>query len=288
MDSNWFRPPLLDAWYLSGPTAGGKTEVGLELADLLNAEIVSMDSMAIYRGMDIGTAKPSAEQRQRTPHHLVDILDPVDSYSVSQYVKDAHQKWAEIRQKGKEVLFVGGTPLYLKTLIRGMFLGPEADWGFRKEVEEDVARFGISSLHDRLRQVDPVMAHKLLEGDVRRMTRALEVAKLTGRPLSHWQSQFERSHRPEDCRLFVLDWERQAIHSRVNHRVEKMFCEGLVDEVKRLLHRFDKLGRTAAQAVGYKETMMYLESKQSLKRRFCRFKLTLANSFESRRFGFAP
>ena len=194
--------------------------------------------MAVYRGMDIGTAKPSLNHRTQVVHHLIDIVDPTDAYSVSQFVMDAHRVASEIRSRGHEVLFVGGTPLYLKTLLRGMFLGPEADWEFRKSVEQDVSDFGIESLHQRLKQVDPLSAHKILPGDLRRMTRALEVAKVTGRPLSHWQSQFENAVPKDECRVFVLGWDRAQLHARVNARVESMFSKGLVDEVKGLLDRY--------------------------------------------------
>lgn len=263
-NQDWVKPPLLDAWYLSGPTASGKTDAALPLAERLNAEIVSLDSMAVYRGMDIGTAKPTPQQTKIVPHHLIDVVEPTEDYSVSQFVIDAHKTADEIRQRGKNVLFVGGSPLYLKTLVRGMFLGPPADWEFRQQVALDVATFGIDALRKRLEQVDPVSAFKILPGDVRRMTRALEVAKITGKPLSHWQTQFERFYAPEKARVFVLGWERSILHQRVEKRVNAMFERGLLDEVKNLLDRHEKLGRTAMQAVGYKEPIQYLKGHQSL------------------------
>jgi tRNA dimethylallyltransferase len=263
-DDPWFKKPLLDAWYLSGPTASGKTQVALDLAEQLDAEIVSLDSMAVYRGMDIGTAKPTADQLLQVPHHLIDLVDPTEDYSVSQFVTDAHRVADSIRSRGKQVLFVGGTPLYLKTLLRGMFLGPPADWEFRQQVAEDTEKYGFESLRNRLEQVDPLSAHKILLGDVRRMTRALEVARVTGLPLSHWQTQFERASKPEDCRVFVLGWERPTIHHRVQKRVQQMFDVGLVSEVQGLLDRYSKLGRTAMQAVGYKEPIDYLQGKRTL------------------------
>ncbi len=263
-DDKWFKKPLRDAWYLSGPTASGKTQVALDLAERIDAEIVSLDSMAVYRGMDIGTAKPTADQLRKIPHHLIDLVDPTEDYSVSQFVTDAHRVAETIRNRGKKVLFVGGTPLYLKTLLRGMFLGPPADWDFRQQVAEDTEKFGFESLRNRLEQVDPLSANKILLGDVRRMTRALEVARVTGLPLSHWQTQFERASKPEDCRVFVLGWERSVIHHRVQARVQRMFDNGLVSEVQGLLDRYSQLGRTAMQAVGYKEPIDYLQGKQSL------------------------
>ena len=255
----WIKPPIEDAWFLTGPTASGKSRVALDLAEKIDAEIISVDSMAVYRGMDIGTAKPTAGDRERVPHHLIDLVDPTSEYSVSQFVVDAHAKADEIRSRGKRVLLVGGTPLYIKTLFCGMFLGPPADWDFRAAVEADVAEFGIESLRKRLEQVDPLSAFKILDGDVRRMTRALEVAKITGKPLSHWQNQFEQVQGPTSCKCFALSWDRTEMHSRVNQRVDSMFQRGLLDEVKSLVERFGTLGRTAAQAVGYKEPIEFLK-----------------------------
>jgi len=251
-------PPALPPWYLTGPTASGKTRVGIELARRLGAEIVSLDSMAIYRGLDIGTAKPTAEQRQAVPHHLIDIVQPTEDFSLSQYVERAHATIDEIRGRGKEVLFVGGTPLYLKSLLRGIFAGPPADWEFRRQVEEEAARVGAEKLHARLRQVDPLSAARLQATDIRRIVRALEVYKLTGQPISHLQDQFEVGHPADQCRVFVLQWPRPVLHQRIELRVEQMFAAGLIDEVQSLLARYGQLGRTASQAVGYREVMEHL------------------------------
>ena len=168
------RETALSCWYLTGATASGKTSVGMEMAKLLNAEIISLDSMAIYRGMDIGTAKPSVEQREQIPHHMLDICDPVDSFSVSQYRDRALELIEQINFRNKQVLFVGGTALYLKALLRGLFDGPPANWEFRKQVEEELAELDNEILHSRLRDVDPVSAHKLHPNDRRRIIRALE------------------------------------------------------------------------------------------------------------------
>ncbi len=145
LDTDWCRPAL-EALYLTGPTASGKTPLALEVARRINAEIISLDSMAIYRGMDIGTAKPTLQQRQQIPHFMLDIIDPTESYSLSCYVATAHQLAEEIRARGHRVLFVGGTPLYLKALVRGLFMGPPANMEFRQAVEADVARYGHESL----------------------------------------------------------------------------------------------------------------------------------------------
>ncbi len=257
-------PPALDCWYLTGPTAAGKTTVSLELARRLDAEIVSLDSMAVYRGMDIGTAKPSPDQLQAVRHHLISMLDPTDEFSVSNYVEAAHAKISELRQAGKEVLFVGGTPMYLKAMLRGLYSGPPADWAFRREVEEEARQVGIAALHARLAQVDPLAAAKLHQNDVRRIIRALEVYKITGEPLSHHQMQFDEGVSADRCKVFVLGWSRGALHARIDARVDWMFTTGLVGEVRQLLVRFGKLGRTAAQAVGYREVLAHLRGEISL------------------------
>lgn len=251
-------PPILDCWYLTGPTAAGKTGVGVELARQLGADVVSLDSMAVYRGMDVGTAKPTPAQRQDVPHHLIDILDPDQDFSVASYVTAAHRTVAEIRRRGREVLFVGGTPMYLKALLRGLYQGPPADWEFRRAVEEEARRVGIEALHERLSLVDPLSAARLHKHDVRRIIRALEVYRTTGVPLSHEQLQFEEGTPAERCRVFVLSWPRAELHRRIDARVARMFTSGLVEEVQGLLARFGKLGRTAAQAVGYRESIALL------------------------------
>jgi tRNA dimethylallyltransferase len=261
--TDWILPPLEDVLYLTGPTASGKTQIAVELADALAkksslVEIISVDSMAIYRGMDIGTAKPSPQIRQQVTHHLIDIVDPTQDYSVSQFLNDAHAKVAEIQSRGKRPLLVGGTPLYLKSLICGFFQGPPADWEFRKAVEQEVQSVGTQALYERLQQVDPLSAHRILPGDTRRMIRALEVSKITGKPFSHWQTQFERFVVPNNSQAFVLGWDRPTLHRRVETRVEQMLEQGLVEEVKELKERFGNLGRTASQAVGYKEPLEHL------------------------------
>ena len=247
--------PVTGCWYVTGPTASGKTRVGLELAQRLNAEIISLDSMAVYQQMDIGTAKPTAEQRSTVPHHLLDVVPPDTDFSLSQYVNEAHRAVARIRESGREVLFVGGTPLYLKSLLRGIYEGPPADWDFRDEVEKELEATGVEALHQRLAQVDPLTAHRLHPHDKRRIIRALEVHKITGQPISHQQEQFDDGKPAESCRVFVLGWPRDVLHTRIEDRVESMFEAGLVEEVQQLLEQYQTLGRTAAQAVGYREVI---------------------------------
>lgn len=257
-------PPLDDAWYLTGPTASGKTAVGVELARRLDAEILSLDSMAVYRGMDIGTAKPGSEDRAQVSHHLIDVVDPTYEFSLAEYVRLAHRTAEEVRGRGKQVLFVGGTPLYLKSLLRGLYQGPPPDWEFRKAVEEELAAVGIEALRERLEVIDPISAAKLHPHDQRRMIRALEVYKVTGIPLSHLQTQFESARKPTDVKVFALSWPRPVLHERIDARVERMFAVGLVDEVRGLMERHGSLGRTASQAVGYREVLEHLRGEQPL------------------------
>lgn len=247
-----------NCWFLTGATATGKTGVALELARQLGAEIVSLDSMTIYRGMDIGTAKPTLAERAQVPHHLLDVVDPADEYSVAQYVEDAAATVAAIRERGQEVLFVGGTPLYLKSLLRGLFDGPPANWELREEIEAELEQVGQAALHQRLKQVDPVAASAIHPHDTRRMIRALEVFRATGQPLSHQQMQFEDGRAAEECRVFVLRRERHELHRRIEGRVEAMLEVGLVDEVRTLTSDGKRLGRTASQAVGYREALAHL------------------------------
>ncbi len=248
-------------WFLTGATASGKSELSLALARQLNAEIISLDSMAIYREMDLGTAKPSRTARELVPHHLIDILAPHESYSVSQYRDAAIEKIQDIHSRAKQVLFVGGTALYLQALLKGIFDGPPADWAFRQAIDEEVQQVGLERLHERLKLVDPLSAEKLHPNDTKRIVRALEVLHLTGKPISHQQREFEHSLRPEQCRVFWLHRPRPELHQRIEQRVEAMFRDGLIAEVAGLLERYGQLSHTATQAVGYKEVIAHLQGQ---------------------------
>jgi tRNA dimethylallyltransferase len=257
-------PAAVDCWFLSGPTASGKTAVSLELAQRIGGEIISLDSMAVYRGMDIGTAKPSIDDRRAAPHHLIDVVDPHETFSVAQYVAAAHEAIASIRARGREALFVGGSPLYLKAMLRGLFQGPAADWSFRKQLNARIEREGAAVLHAELAKVDPIAAERLHPNDGRRITRALEVFHVAGEPISRLQREFDRARPAEACRAFYLDWPRETLHERIDARVEKMFAAGLVDEVRDMHSAGNALSRTAAQGVGYRETIDHLHGKIDL------------------------
>lgn len=255
---------LKRCWFLTGATASGKTSVSLELAHRIDAEIISMDSMAIYRLMNVGTAKPNPQQMDAVPHHLINIVDPDEMFSTSRFHQLAHQTVNEVWARGKNVLFVGGTALYLKALLRGIFQGPPADWEFRADVEKDIEQFGDEYLHQRLQLVDPVSAHHLHPNDHRRIIRALEVFKVTNKPLSHLQMEFEQSTAAENCRVFAIRHARPILHQRIEQRVTTMFEKGLLDEVHTIRSQFQTLSRTAAQAVGYKEAMEHLDGQLTM------------------------
>jgi tRNA dimethylallyltransferase len=253
-----------DCWFLTGPTASGKTRVGLALAQRLGSEIISLDSMALYRGMDIGTAKPTAQERAIVPHHLIDLIEPEESFSVARYVEEARRAVDDILARGRVPLFVGGTPLYLKALLRGIFSGPPADWTLRRHLQQIAAKEGNKRLHARLAEVDPAAATRLHPSDTRRVIRALEVFEKTGQPIGELQKQFERAKPAEACRVFVLDWPRDELVRRIDQRVEAMFAAGLVDEARRLLNGSHPPGHTALQALGYREVAEHLRGALDL------------------------
>jgi tRNA dimethylallyltransferase len=250
-----------EPWYLTGPTASGKTSVGIELARRLDAEIISMDSMALFRGMDIGTAKPNADERRQVRHHLVDVLDPHEDFSLAQYLDAAGRCSAEITGRGHQVLFVGGTPLYLKGLLRGVFDGPPADWELRKQLLGELESRGAEFLHAELVKIDPEAAARIHVNDSRRLVRALEVHRKTGQAISVLQQQFSVARSADECRVFVLAWDRDVLCRRIDQRVDAMFDAGLIEEVALLLGGGRSLSRTALQAVGYREVLAHLKGQ---------------------------
>ncbi len=258
-----FDDPLHRAIYLTGPTAVGKTAVGVALARRLGAEVIALDSMTLYRGMDIGTAKPTLREREGIPHHLIDVLDPWESASVAEYRNWALAAVAGIEARGKRALFVGGTALYLKALLRGLFAGPGADSVRRRALEEEAERDGDASLHARLAALDPVTARRLHTHDRRRVVRALEVIAATGRPLS--QLQQEHSHpAPAGVVVFALERPRAELCVRIDRRVVGMFTDGLVAEVRALEAGVRPPGPVAAQGVGYREVLDHLAGRVGL------------------------
>lgn len=255
-----FPPELLvNCWFLAGPTACGKTAASLVLAEQINAEIIALDAMTLYRGMDIGTAKPSRHEREQVPHHLIDILDPSEEFSLAEYLSAAEVACRGIVSRGKVPLFVGGTGLYLRGLLRGLFVGPSADGTIRSRLEDHAQSHGAQSLHDQLRQIDPFTAARLHPNDQRRIIRAIEVYELTGQPLSLLQQHGPRPVHERPQRVYWLSPPRDWLYRRIDARVEQMFEQGLLSEVRLLMSRPDPLGRTARQALGYKEVLDWIE-----------------------------
>jgi len=253
-------PKLLQrCWFLAGPTASGKSDVALLLAERHGAEIIALDSMTLYRGMDIGTAKPTAAERARVPHHLFDILDPHEEFSVAQYLEAAERVIHEVLSRNRIPFFVGGTGLYLRSLLRGVFDGPPADWEYRRQLEHLAEQAGSQKLHDQLRQLDPTTAARLSPNDLRRVIRALEVQHVTGQPLSALQKNPSLPIDQRPSHVFWLNPPRDWLHQRINQRVERMFADGLVQELRQLQELSPPLGQTARQALGYKETLDWLE-----------------------------
>lgn len=249
---------------LIGCTASGKTRVGLELARRLGGEIVSMDSMKIYRRMDIGTAKPSREAQSEIPHHLIDVVEPSESYSLARYVEEADRAIRDIAARGKPILAVGGTMLYVRGLTAGVFEGPGANTEFRRGLRERAAREGTPALHAELARVDPRAAERIHVNDLRRIERALEVYHLTGVPISELQQQWDLPTNRYDCRIAALRRPKEEANHHINARVHRMIDAGLVDEVRALLAEPAGIGPQAAQAVGYAEIIAHLQSHLSL------------------------
>ena len=262
---------LRHCWFLAGPTACGKTALSLALAERLNAEIVALDSMTVYRGMDIGTAKASVAERSQVPHHLIDIHDPHDEFSLAEYIIAAEACCREIVGRGRTPLFVGGSGLYLRGVLRGVFEGPEADWTLRRQLEEKAANEGSESLHRELSQIDPLSASRLHPNDLRRIIRAIEVHRLTGRPLSEQQEQHPKPLVERTPHVYWLSPPRDWLYARIDSRVERMFEQELLAEVLSLIGSAHPLSRTARQALGYKEVLDWIEAGE----------LTLGNSPET-------
>jgi tRNA dimethylallyltransferase len=260
MNSEVFQQAIV----ITGPTGSGKTALALRSAERLGAEIVSMDSMVLYRTMDIGTAKPTREERSRVPHHVIDVLDAWESASVAWWLERAAECCRDIAARGKRALIVGGTPLYLKALLYGLFDGPPADEALRRRLEEEAEHDGRAILHARLAGVDPVAATRLHPNDLRRVVRALEVWELTGRNISSWQTQWAESDAAGFPRVHCLDLPRAELYARIDDRVKRMFADGLVEEAAGLRRLDHPLSKEAAQALGYKEVFAHFEGQATL------------------------
>lgn len=244
---------------LTGPTGSGKSALALELADRLDAEIVAMDSMTLYRRLDVGTAKPTLEERNRIPHHLIDVLDPWESGTVALWLQQAADAVQAIEARGRTALIVGGTPLYLKALLFGLFKGPPADATIRQRLEACTNE----ELQQRLKKLDAVSAERLHLNDRRRLIRALEVFELTGTPLSEQQREWARTPGLADSpEVLCLDVPREELYRRIDSRVGAMLDAGWLDEARRLRDLSQPISREAAAAVGYRDLWRFIDGDQ--------------------------
>jgi tRNA dimethylallyltransferase len=250
---------------LAGPTAAGKSAAALALAEATGAEIVSVDSALVYRGMDIGTAKPSAAERARVPHHLIDIRDPLDAYSAAEFVADASRRVADIHARGRTALLAGGTMLYFKALFEGLAAMPPADPGVRAEIEARAAREGWPALHAELARADPATAARLAPSDAQRIQRALEVLQVSGQPISAFHAGPREGGLRPDLFLSLEPNDRGWLHERIARRFDAMLAEGFLDEVRALRARGD-LGThlPSIRSVGYRQAWEALDEGQPL------------------------
>lgn len=245
-----------DCWFLAGPTAAGKTALAIPLARRLGAEVLSVDSIAVYRGLDVGTAKPSAAERAAVPHHCLDLVSPAEPFSVAAWLAAAAAAVTDCRSRGRRILFVGGTPLYLRSLRDGLADLPASDPGLRADLLATAAAKGPQRLHHRLATLDPQAAARIHPHDTKRIVRALEVVTLTGCPLS--AAQVSTPDPLFESRLMILDVTRSALAGRIDRRVVAMFAGGLVEETAAALAAPGGIGPTARQAAGYTEAIRLL------------------------------
>jgi len=250
--------------FILGCTGAGKSGLGLALAQRLGGEILCIDSMTVYRRMDIGTDKPDAAARARVRHHLLDLVEPWEEFSVARFVEAADEAIGGIAGRGRSIIAVGGTALYVKALSEGLFEGPGADAAIRRRLHDEAAAEGWPALHERLRRADPAAAARIHVNDARRIVRALEVYELTGTPITELQQQWDRQRRRYDCRFIGIHRPTEVLSRRINARVRRMFDAGLVDEVRGLLALQRPLSGTASRALGYAEILAHLGGLTSL------------------------
>ncbi|MBN1795827.1 MAG: tRNA (adenosine(37)-N6)-dimethylallyltransferase MiaA [Sedimentisphaerales bacterium] len=249
---------------LLGVTASGKNRLAFELAQYYNAELISVDSMKIYRRMDIGTAKPTQEAQRQVKYHLIDIVEPSESFSVGRFLELAEQAIGDIAESGKNIIAVGGTALYIKAMLYGLFDGPASDENIRQKLKQQAKEEGLEKLHQYLEKIDPVAADNIHPNDAKRIIRALEVYEITGKPISSFQRQFDAAKPKDNWLIIGIRRDKAEENKRLNARVKKMLEAGLVDEVKSLLTEETPLSKQARCAIGYAEIIEYIEGKITL------------------------
>ncbi|MCG6658688.1 tRNA (adenosine(37)-N6)-dimethylallyltransferase MiaA [Halomonas campisalis] len=257
------RPPAI---LLLGPTAAGKTDLAIALHERLGVELISVDSAMVYRGMDIGSAKPSPEELARAPHRLIDIRDPAEPYSAADFREDALGEMRRITAAGRVPLLVGGTMMYAKRLLEGVANLPASDPAVRAELEALARRRGIAALHDELRGIDPASAARIHPNDPQRLMRALEVHRISGQTLSElWQAQRTETFPWQVVSIGLTPFDRRVLHGRIAERFDAMLAAGLVEEVAALRARRDlHLGLPSMKSVGYRQVWEYLDDEEDL------------------------
>jgi len=255
--------------FIVGPTGVGKTDLAVAVAARIGAEIVSADSMAVYRQMNIGVAKPNPNQRRLIRHHLIDVVDIDQGFTVAKYRKLALTAIKQIRARGNVPLVVGGTGLYIKAITGGLFKGPAADWKLRKSLQQQEQQ-QPGSLHSQLQIIDPVAARKLDPKDIRRIIRAIEIYRHTGDPISSLQTQWQQSQL--QCLKLGLTMNRSELYRRIEQRCDRMIEQGLIEETKQLIQLGIERNRTAMQAIGYKEIIRWLEGEITREKAIADFK----------------
>lgn len=245
-----------------GPTAVGKTELALRIAQRINGEIVSVDSRQVYRGMDIGTAKPTTEQLKLIPHHVINCIMPDEYFSAADYQRTADKAIQKIQENGKVPMLVGGSGMYFRAVVDGLFQGPEADNDIRQRLRQQAKELGVSYLYDRLKNLDPKSAEKIHPNDLMRIIRAIEVYEKSGKRISELQQQWKSEKPRYEFIAFGLDRPRNELYERINTRVDQMIKDGLLDEARGLL-KYDR-NMISMNCFGYKELFDHLEGKISL------------------------
>jgi len=246
---------------ICGPTASGKTNLGIKIANKIDGEIISCDSMQIYKDMDIGTAKPTIEEQNEAKHHLIDFVSPDKRYSVSEYKKDAEAKIKEILKNNKTPIIVGGTGLYLNSLVYGIeYPDIETDLKYRKELEQRVEKEGLDKLYNEAKKIDNIAIERVSSNDKKRILRILELYHSTGKTKTELEIESRKNEVKYDYKIFVLNMDREKLYDRINKRVDIMIKNGLIEEVQKILKKYKEFP-TAMQGLGYKEVVEYLENK---------------------------
>lgn len=257
---------VIDLYIIGGPTASGKTALSIKLAKKINGEIVNADSMQVYKYMNIGTAKPSMEEREGIPHHLMDIIMPDEDFSVVRYCEMAHSVIKDIVSRGKKPILVGGTGLYIDSVANNIkFADIGSDEEYRNELELKAELFGNKYLFNMLFEIDPKSASKIKENDKKRIIRALEIYHISGITKSEFENKSRLEPSPYNVKMYCIDMNRDLLYERINKRVDIMFDLGLAEEVQSIIDMGVDLNCTAMQAIGYKETVRYLKGEETLK-----------------------